>query len=106
MPNNHGPITPERQRRFEAACRALEQMCPLYPPRRSDLLDGWWPEVAPEETERVRWLIAAMGRARGTPGGAAIATLAERGYGVTAVRFPRPRAVATDDRAEWPGGRD
>jgi hypothetical protein len=28
MPNHHGPITPEGQRRFEAARRALAQMCP------------------------------------------------------------------------------
>jgi hypothetical protein len=85
-------MTPERQRRFEAARRALEQMCRLYPPRRSDLLDAWWADVAPEEIERVRWLIAAMELARGTRGGAAIAALAERGYAVTAVRSPLPRA--------------
>lgn len=36
--------------------------------------------VDPESTERYRLLIAAMGVARGTPGGLAIAALAHRGY--------------------------
>jgi hypothetical protein len=98
MPNNNGPITPERQRRFEAARRALEQMCHVYPPRKSDLLDARWHTVTPEEIERARWLMVSMGLARGTPGGAAIAALAERGYAVATVRFSFPQGdiVALD----------
>lgn len=83
MPNNHGPITPERQRRFEAARRALEQMCPGRDRRFGDWIDAERGEPAPADLERVRWLLVAMGRARGTEGGAAVARLAERGYAVT-----------------------
>jgi hypothetical protein len=89
MPTNHGPITPEGQRRFEAARCALEQMCPGRERRRSDWMNAEWAEVAPRDLERVRWLLVAMGRARGTEGGEAIARLAERGYVVT----PGTRAV-------------
>ena len=82
MPSNHGPITPERQRHFEAARSALEQMCPGRERRRSDWNNAEWVEAAPHEIERVRWLLVAMGRARGTEGGAAVARLAERGHAV------------------------
>ncbi len=83
MPTNHGPITPERQRRFEAARHALAQMCPGRDRRRSDWINAEWAEITPRELERVRWLLVAMGRARGTAGGEAVARLAERGYAVT-----------------------
>jgi hypothetical protein len=88
MPNNHGPITPEGQRRFEAARHALEQMCRGRERRRSDWINADWAEVAPRDLERVRWLLAGMGRARGTEGGAAVARLAERGYAVASGSFP------------------
>jgi hypothetical protein len=86
MPTNYGPITPARQRRFEAARRALEKMCPGRLRRRSDWFDADWAEAASSDLERVRWLLVAMGRARGTEGGEAIARLAERGYAVTSGR--------------------
>lgn len=82
MPNNNGPITPDQQRRFEAARRALEQMCPGRQRRRSDWLNANWYQASPRELERVRWLLVALGRARGTEGGEAVARLAERGYAV------------------------
>jgi hypothetical protein len=88
MPNNHGPITPEGQRRFEAARRALAQMCPGRERRRSDWINAEWAEVAPRDLERVRWLLVAMGRARGTKGGDAVARLAERGYAVASGSLP------------------
>jgi hypothetical protein len=84
MPNNHGPITRERQRRFEAARRALEQMCPGRERRRGDWINAGWYQPAPSDLERIRWLLVVMGRARGTEGGEAVARLAERGYAVTA----------------------
>jgi hypothetical protein len=98
MPTNHGPITPEQQRRFEAARRSLEQMCPGRERRRGDWMNAGWYQVAPCDLERARWLLVAMGRARGTEGGEAVARLAERGYVVT----PGPGAVFQPSEAVMP----
>jgi hypothetical protein len=80
MPDNHGPIAPHQQRAFEAARRAAMLLCRGYDRRPSRFRHHRDPEEDPETIERVRWLIVAMGLARGTPGGLAIAALARRGY--------------------------
>lgn len=64
MPDNHGPISPDQQRRFERARSALEAMCPgrdrqLWVRKTARLF-----EPDPTDLERVRWLLIAMGRAR------------------------------------------
>lgn len=86
MPNNHGPIAPHQQRAFEAARRAAMLLCPGYDRRPTRFRDGPHTELDPETTERARWLVVAMGVARGTPGGLAVAAIARRGYVV--VRTP------------------
>ncbi|WP_424934459.1 hypothetical protein [Amaricoccus macauensis] len=45
-------------------------------------------EENPEFVERYRWLIFAMGLARSSPGGDAVAALARRGYLISRQRYP------------------
>lgn len=80
MPDNHGPIAPHQQRAFEAARRAATPLCPGYDRRPTRFRHGPGTELDPETIERVRWLVVAMGVARGTPGGLAVAAIARRGY--------------------------
>lgn len=97
MPANHGSIPPERQRAFEAARRAAMALCPGHGRRGSfHALEG---RMDPLVVERVRWLVVAMGVARGTPGGVAVAGIARLGYVVTAtstVPAGRWRALPLD----------
>jgi hypothetical protein len=58
-------------------------MCPGRQRRFSDWVNAEYAEVAPDDLERVRWLLVAMSRASGTEGGADVARLAVRGYAVT-----------------------
>ena len=85
------------QRAFESARRAAielgkglaEDDCPDWPRCVAD----------PEVIERYRWLLVAMGTARATPGGLAIADLARRGYAIaarTSLRPWRPTTRALD----------
>lgn len=82
MPDNHGPIAPHQQRAFEAARRAAVLLCPGYDRRPTRFRHGPDTELDPETIECVRWLVVAMGVARGTPGGLAVAAVARRGYAV------------------------
>lgn len=72
-------ISPDQQRAYERARRAAMALCPgLLTP---DSSRPWQTCIVDSESiERYRFLIAAMGVARGTPGGLAIAALAHRGY--------------------------
>jgi hypothetical protein len=86
-------ITPDQQREFEAARRALEALCHL----RRDPWHYYPSELAdPELAERVRWLLIRMGLARGTPGGEAVARLARHGYAICS-RIPWRERVVTID---------
>ena len=77
-----------RQQVFERARRELEALCHLR----------GWPEparvparaVSIEVLERARLLLHAMGSARGTSGGRAVAKLAARGYAVSSRPFGLP----------------
>lgn len=80
MPDNHGPIAPQQQKAFEAARRAAMLLCPGYDRRPTRFRHSPETELDPEVIERVRWLIVAMGVARGTSGGLAVAAIARRGY--------------------------
>lgn len=91
-------VSPDQQRAYERARRAAIALCSglLSPdssrPWRTCVVD-------PEEIERYRLQIAAMGVARGTPGGQAIAALAHRGYVVIVPVMPSrwPPAVRALD---------
>lgn len=74
----------ERGRRSEAARLAAMAISPRL--TSAGYWAGEWLDhpIAPETSERYRWLIAAMGIARGTAGGLAIARLASRGYAIRA----------------------
>lgn len=90
----------ERSRRFEAARRAAMAISPAL--TSAGFWAGEWLDhpVAPETSERYRWLIAAMGLARGTAGGLAIARLASRGYATIAMpSFARLPSVLPLDGA-------
>jgi hypothetical protein len=92
-------IPPERQRRFDCAFRALAALCPGREGRLSDFKRAGFVQSDPLDLERARWLLVAMGLARGTDGGMAIARLARRGYAVTAEygRWRQPGAVVPLD---------
>lgn len=81
IPSNHGSIPRERQRAFESARRAAMSLCRGQDKGRYHLIGA--EEEDPAVIERVRWLVVAMGVARGTPGGRAIAEIARLGYVVT-----------------------
>jgi len=76
------PVDRERQRAFESARRAAIELGKGL--AEDDGPD--WPRCVadPETIERYRWLLVAMGTARATPGGLAIADLARRGYAMAA----------------------
>lgn len=78
--DRRGRFAPERQRRFDRAFGEIERLCRGRFRRRSDWLDAPFAEPSPNEAERIRWLLVAMARARGTAGGEVIARLALRGY--------------------------
>lgn len=80
MPPNPGSIPPDRQRAFEAARRAAMALCPGHCGRRTRFHAIAAGAEDPLVVERVRWLLVAMGVARGTPGGRAIAEIARLGY--------------------------
>lgn len=94
------PSDRDRQRAFEFSRRAAIEL-------GKGLAEGDgpdWPRCVadPEVVETYRWLLVAMGTARGTPGGRAIADLARRGYALAArasVGRQRPTARALD----WTG---
>lgn len=93
-------ISPDRQRAFERARRAALALCPglqryAQPLNRRDCV------VEPESIERYRLLIAAMGVARGTPGGDAVAALSRRGY-VVVLAVTLGRSVRVH-RVDTPG---
>jgi hypothetical protein len=81
-------IPPERQRRFDRAFAALAALCPGRERRLSDFKRSGTVPSDPLDLERARWLLIAMGLARGTEGGAAIAGLARLGYIVTCESRP------------------
>jgi hypothetical protein len=83
MRDSRGRFPPDRQRRFDRAFHAIELLCPGRAGRCSDWRDAKSVEVDPTRIERVRWLLIAMARARATPGSAAIARLAQRGYAIS-----------------------
>jgi hypothetical protein len=89
-------ISPNQQRAYERARRAAMALCPgLLTPDSSRL---WQTCIVDSESiERYRLLIAAMGVARGTPGGLAIAALAHRGYVVIVPVSRWPPAVRALD---------
>lgn len=72
------PVDRDRQRAFESARRAAIELGKGL--AEDDGPD--WPRCVadPETIECYRWLLVAMGTARATPGGRAIADLARRGY--------------------------
>jgi hypothetical protein len=82
MPDSHGPIAPDQQRRFERARSALEAMCPGWDRQHRVRKTARLFEPDPADLERVRWLLIAMGRARGAEGGRAIERLAKQGYAI------------------------
>lgn len=89
-----------RQRAFERARRAAME---IGKGLAGDDGPGW-PRCVPdpEAIERYRWLLVAMGIARVTPGGLAIASLARRGYALSAPTSIRPLHPTT--RAlDWAG---
>lgn len=83
MPANPGCIAPDRQRAFEAARREAMALCPGHLGRRTRFHGITSIAAEPAVVERVRWLVVAMGVARGTPGGRAVAEIARLGYVVT-----------------------
>jgi hypothetical protein len=99
MPRNPNAIPPDRQRRFDRAFAEIARLCRGDARRISD-----WPiahrvELGSAEIERVRLLLIAMSRARGTPGSAAIERLAQRGYAIstgTGTLQTAPDVVALD----------
>ena len=89
--DRRGRFAPERQRRFDRAFGEIERLCRGRFRRRSDWLDAPFAEPSPDEAERIRWLLVAMARARGTAGGEVIARLALRGYAIsTRLSLPGP----------------
>ncbi len=64
MPDNGGPISPEQQRRFEKARRALEPLCVGRDRHLHHVRSYRRPDIPPETIERARWLLVAMGLAR------------------------------------------
>lgn len=94
------PADRDRQRAFEAARRAAIGLCKGL--AEDDGPD--WPRCVadPEVIERYRWLLVAMGAARGTPGGLAIAGLARRGYAIATGASPGPRRPTTQ-ALDWVG---
>lgn len=90
------PADRHRHRAFEAARRAAIALG-----KGLAASDGpGWPNSVPDPSriERYRWLLVAMGTARGTPGALAIAGLARRGYVLT----PRISSGAWDPQAlDW-----
>jgi hypothetical protein len=83
MPQAPGAIPPERQRRFDRAVKALADLCAGRERRLSHYKRAPGGSPDPLDLERARWLLVAMGLARGTDGGGAIAALARRGHAVT-----------------------
>jgi hypothetical protein len=82
------PVAIDRQRAFESARRAA---IALGKGLAEDDGPDWPRCVAdPETIERYRWLLVAMGTARATLGGRAIADLARRGYAMAGSKSAGP----------------
>lgn len=80
-------ISPDRQRVFEAARRGALALRDAVVMRESAfVMNG---RVRPEVVEQYRLFLEAMGYARGTPGGEAVAALVRHGY-VVDTRFRMP----------------
>jgi hypothetical protein len=97
--DSKGRFPADRQRRFDRAFTAIARLARGRDCRLSDWFDAPYVELDPAEVETVRWLLVAMSRARATPGSAAIARLARRGYAIStmpgAMGMP-PKVAALD----------
>jgi hypothetical protein len=96
--DSKGRFPPDRQRRFDRAFAEIARLARGRACRLSDWFAAPSVDFDPVEVERVRWLMVAMSRARGTPGSAAIARLAGRGYAISTLPgmdLP-PKVVALD----------
>jgi hypothetical protein len=97
--DSKGRFPADRQRRFDRAFHGIAGLARGRYCRHSDWFAAPSVKVDPTEVETVRWLLVAMSRARATPGSAAIACLARRGYAIStvpgAIGMP-PKVAALD----------
>lgn len=99
MSEHSGFPSRDAQRRFEAARRDLMDLCAGRGWRTGLWTVKYDEAFGPREVERARWLVIALGVARGSSGGRAVAGHAHRGRAVLTASYawpPRPRLARFD----------